>query len=163
MNPLKLSARATTAWVGAAALALVVTGAIMAHTMNLAACPLCILQRLIYLLIAAVALLAWPLGKAAARAAAAVMALVADAGIVAAGYQVWLQRFSPGVSCTAEQPWWERIVTWAGTQWPAMFEATGFCDEKGWTFLSLSIADWSLLIFAGMSAWLLHAALRRPR
>ena len=37
---------------GFAATGLVAGGLILAHTMNLAACPLCILQRMLYLLLA---------------------------------------------------------------------------------------------------------------
>ena len=75
---------------------------------------------------------------------------LAGTGVFVAGYQVWLQRFATDVSCTANAPWWEEFVYWAGEKVPALFEATGLCSEAGWKFLGLAIADWSLLAFSGL-------------
>jgi protein dithiol:quinone oxidoreductase len=148
---------------GLAAVALVGGGLVLAHTMNLAACPLCILQRMLYLLLALEAVAAWLLaGSALAlprRAAAFVMAATALAGVGIAGYQTWLQRFAKGASCTADQPWWEHFVNWAGSQWPLMFEASGLCSEAGWKFLGLSIAEWSLAAFTAMTIAMLAVML----
>ena len=151
---------------GTAAVGLVGGGLILAHTLNLAACPLCILQRMLYLLLALEAIAAWLLAKPASanvlprRAAALVMAATAATGVVIASYQTWLQRFAKGASCTADQPWWEHFVNWAGAQWPLMFEASGLCSEAGWKFLGLSIAEWSLVAFTSMTIAML-AAMRR--
>lgn len=151
---------------GLAAAGLVGGGLILAHTLNLAACPLCILQRMLYLLLVLEAIAAWLLaGPASAnvlprRAAALVMAATAATGVGVASYQTWLQRFAKGVSCTADQPWWEHLVNWAGAQWPLMFEASGLCSEAGWKFLGLSIAEWSLVAFMSMTIAML-AAMRR--
>ena len=148
---------------GFAALGLVAGGLILANTMNLAACPLCILQRMLYLLLALEAGVAWALAGAALqrRAAAFVMAATALTGAGIAAYQTWLQRFAKGVSCTADQPWWEGFVNWAGSQWPLMFEASGLCSEAGWKFLGLSIAEWSLVAFTSMTIAMLIALLRK--
>lgn len=158
-----LTARGLIALTGAGSLALVGGGIVLAQTMNLAACPLCILQRMAYLLIAAEAILALGLLRSAIllRAAAMVMGATAGLGAWIAGYQTWLQRFAKGVSCTAEQPWWEHFVNWAGVQWPLMFEASGLCSEAGWRFLGLSIAEWSLVMFLSMISILLFAAFGR--
>lgn len=152
---------------GFAAAGLVGGGLILAHTMNLAACPLCILQRMLYLLLAFEAIAAWLLaGSASARTlprrlAAFVMAVTALTGVGIASYQTWLQRFAKGASCAADQPWWERFVNWAGSQWPLMFEASGLCSEAGWKFLGLSIAEWSLFAFTSMTIAMLAAMLRK--
>jgi protein dithiol:quinone oxidoreductase len=163
---LLLTPRGLFAATGLAAVGLVGGGLILAHTLNLAACPLCILQRMLYLLLALEAIAAWLLaGPASAnvlprRAAALVMAATAAIGVGIAGYQTWLQRFARGASCTADQPWWEHLVNWAGAQWPLMFEASGLCSEAGWKFLGLSIAEWSLVAFTSMTIAML-AAMRR--
>ncbi len=150
---------------GLASLALVGGGLVLAHTMNLAACPLCILQRMLYLLLALEAVAAWLLAGSAhslpRRAAAFVMAATALTGAGIAGYQTWLQRFAKGASCTADQPWWEHFVNWAGSQWPQMFEASGLCSEAGWKFLGLSIAEWSLAAFTAMTIAMLAAMLSK--
>ena len=155
---------------GLAALGLVVGGVFLAQTMNLAACPLCILQRMLYLLLGIEAIAAWFLAGARGTrlAAALLMAATALTGAGIAAYQTWLQRFAKGVSCTADQPWWEHFVNWAGSQWPLLFEASGLCSEAGWKFLGLSIAEWSLIAFSSMSIAMLAAMLpntdsRRPR
>jgi disulfide bond formation protein DsbB len=148
---------------GLASIGLVCGGVILAQTLNLAACPLCILQRMLYLLLALEALLAWPLARSPAfiRIAAGVMAATAATGAGIATYQTWLQRFAKGVSCTADQPWWEGFVNWAGSQWPLLFEASGLCSEAGWKFLGLSIAEWSLVAFSSMTVAMLVAIFRR--
>jgi disulfide bond formation protein DsbB len=148
---------------GLAAVGLVAGGLILAHTMNLAACPLCILQRMLYLLLALQAIAAWMLAGAVMqrRAAALLMLVTTVTGAGIAAYQTWLQRWAKGVSCTADQPWWEAFVNWAGSQWPLMFEASGLCSEAGWKFLGLSIAEWSLIAFTSMTIAMLIALLRK--
>jgi disulfide bond formation protein DsbB len=152
---------------GVGSFGLVAGGLVLAHTMNLAACPLCILQRMLYLLLALEAIVAWILAARPhpaalpRRAAALVMAATTLTGVAMAADQTWLQRFAKGVSCTADQPWWERFVNWAGSQWPLLFEATGSCSEAGWKLLGLSIAEWSLTAFAAMTVAMLVALMRK--
>lgn len=138
-------------------------GVWMAQTLNLAACPLCILQRMLYLLLGlaggiGIAVAAHPLGH---RVAALAMAGIAAVGAFVAGYQVWIQRFARDTRCAADMPWWERLVDWAGEQVPLVFQASGLCSDPAWKFLGLSIAEWSLLIFAALLALALAAAFRK--
>lgn len=149
---------------GLGAAGLVAGGLILANTLNLAACPLCILQRMLYLLLAFEAIAAWSLAASGRprQAAALLMVATAATGAGIAAYQTWLQRFAKGVSCTADQPWWEHFVNWAGSLWPLMFEASGLCSEAGWKFLGLSIAEWSLIAFTSMTLAML-LALRRDK
>jgi disulfide bond formation protein DsbB len=154
------SPRALFAATGLGALALVGGGLILARTMNLAACPLCILQRMLYLLLGLQGIVAVLLAdhRMARRLSGIFMALTAITGASIATYQSWLQRFAKDISCTANQPWWERFVDWAGRQVPVLFEATGLCSEAGWKLLGLSIAEWSLLAFFAIAAVALAAA-----
>ena len=166
MSPLSalLTPRPLFAITGATALGLVAGGIVLAQTLNLAACPLCILQRMLYLLLALEAGAAWMLSGSTLprRLMALVMTATAATGVWIAAYQTWLQRFAKGVSCTADHPWWEHFVNWAGAQWPLMFEASGMCSEAGWKFLGLSIAEWSLMAFSTMTVAMLVALLRKP-
>jgi disulfide bond formation protein DsbB len=126
-------------------------GLYLAKTLNLAACPLCILQRMVYLALALVALLGLALTSKRSKALPALLNVaLAGTGAFIAAYQVWLQRFATNISCTANAPWWEEFVYWAGEKVPLLFEATGLCSEAGWKFLGLAIADWSLLAFTGL-------------
>lgn len=160
---LLFSPRGLIAATGIVAAALVAGGVVLAQTLNLAACPLCILQRMLYLLLTLEALTAWIAAGSTPtrRAAALVMAATTLTGAGIAAYQTWLQRFAKGVSCTADQPWWESFVNWAGAQWPLLFEASGLCSEAGWKFLGLSIAEWSLIAFSSMTVAMLSAMLRK--
>ena len=148
---------------GLTAVGLVAGGLILAHTMNLAACPLCILQRMLYLLLALEAVAAWALAGSVLTRRVAALGMLATTltGVWIATYQTWLQRWAKGVNCTADQPWWEAFVNWAGSQWPLMFEASGLCSEAGWKFLGLSIAEWSLVAFTSMTIAMLIALLRK--
>ena len=141
------------AGIALAAFGLVGVGLVLARTLNLAACPLCILQRMLYLLLGLTALLACALHaqRVAQCWLAGAMGAIALTGAGIAAYQSWLQRFAKDSSCALDQPWWERLVNWAGTQWPLMFEASGFCSEAGWRLFGLSIAEWSLLAFLALA------------
>ena len=146
--------------IGVLGIALVAGGLVLARTMNLAACPLCILQRMVYLLISIevmLSLIAFR-GYRSSFYAAIVVAVTSSVGVWIAAYQTWLQRFAADVSCTANQPWWEGFVYWAGAQVPFLFEATGLCSEAGWKFLSLSIAEWSLVMFSAITIAAIRAA-----
>jgi disulfide bond formation protein DsbB len=163
MLRLLFSPRGLFAGTGIVALGLVAGGVFLAQTLNLAACPLCVLQRMLYLLLTLESVAAWMLAGTTAgrRAFALVMAATTLTGVWIAAYQTWLQRFAKGVSCTADQPWWEQFVNWAGRQWPLLFEASGLCSEAGWKFLGLSIAEWSLIAFASMTVAMLANLMRK--
>lgn len=47
----------------------------------------------------------------------------------------------------------ERLVDWLGMAWPKLFLATGFCASREWEFIGLSMANWSVLLFAGVLFW----------
>lgn len=113
----------------AASLSLVGGGLLLAQLLNLAACPLCIIQRMLYLLLALGAglgllLAARPWGR---RLAALLMAATAAAGAGVAGYQIWIQRFAPTITCAGKLAWWEELVEWAGRKVPLLFQASGLC------------------------------------
>jgi disulfide bond formation protein DsbB len=145
----------------AVGLGLVGGGIVIAQTLGLAACPLCIIQRMLYLLLAVIALPGLLLGRGGRIGVALLLAGTAATGAFVAGYQVWIQRFAQEVNCSANQPWWERMVDWAGERVPMLFEANGLCSDPAWKFLSLSIADWSLLIFSGLFLFSLYALIRQ--
>lgn len=143
-------------------LGLVGGGVLLAQLLHLAACPLCILQRMLYLLLALAAgggllLAARPAGRVLA---ALLMAAIAASGAFVAGYQVWIQRFAPTTICAGKMPWWEELVEWAGRQSPLLFKPSGLCSDPAWKLLGLSIAEWSLICFAGLFLLGLYALLK---
>jgi protein dithiol:quinone oxidoreductase len=142
------------AWFAALALGmfgLVAVGMEMQHLLRLAPCPLCIFQRLLYLVIGGVALIA-ALVPVARQLWSALIGALAAGGLAVAGYQTWMQAFPHlATECGYSDPnAIERLVDWLGMEWPSLFLATGFCTSRDWEFLGLSMANWSVLFFAGI-------------
>lgn len=161
MTMLPLTSRRLFALLALACLGLFGGGLVFSHALHLAACPLCIWQRLLYLVLAALLLLGWRFG--APRLIALLGAVAAAGGVTVAGYQVWLQRFAVDANCAAQQPWWERVADRLGELSPFLFGGSGLCADPAWKFLTLSIADWSLLAFALLFLLLLYDSVRRNR
>ncbi|MDP2881075.1 MAG: disulfide bond formation protein B [Azonexus sp.] len=141
---------------------LVAFGMALQEMLRLSPCPLCIFQRLLYLLIGGLALAGFllPMARLLWSGVIGVLALL-GAGVAA--YQSWMQFFpDPDNECSLTDPSLiERIVDWLGTQMPSLFLATGFCSSKEWIFLGLSMANWSALIFLGIAAYVALLARRR--
>lgn len=144
-------------------LVLVAGAVIFTQTMHLAACPLCILQRMLYLALAAAAGIGLVVarGRLGRRLGAALAAVVAGTGAFVAGYQTWIQRFAPDTSCSGKPTWWEDLVDEAGSAVPWLFQSDGICSDPGWVFLGLSLAEWSLIFFAAFLVISLYTLLRR--
>lgn len=158
-----LTTRTPYLFVAVVSVALVGGGIALAEFMRLAACPLCIVQRTLYLTLAIVAgagigVHARPL---AARLLALLMVAVAGTGGFVAGYQVWIQRFAPDTNCSPYPTWWEDMVERAGEVVPMLFKASGLCSDPAWKFLGLSIAEWSLAWFSLFAAIALYALFRK--
>ena len=123
------------------------------HVENLLPCPLCVAQRLAYWLLGLVALMAFlhdPQGLER-RVYGFFLAFFAVAGAVVALRQSWLIRYPESFECGIS-PEEEFLNSLPFAQWwPGMFEANGDCADVDWTFLSLTIPDWSFLAFAGFA------------
>jgi protein dithiol:quinone oxidoreductase len=148
--------------VGSAALAL--ASILLTEWLALAPCHLCIFQRLLYMLIAPLALLAAFTTGLARRISGALVALAAAGGAATAGFQTWLQAQPEGsVSCLGpDMGPIERFVEWLGMQQPTLFMATGFCEDKALVIFGVALAGWALLCFIAILALALWLLLRRP-
>lgn len=147
-------ARAWFAALALAALGLVAVGMTLQHLLHLSPCPLCIFQRVLYLLIGLGALCGFALPQLR-QLWSMLIALLASGGAMVAAYQTWMQAFPErATECGYTDPSLiERLVDVLGMQWPSLFLATGFCSSKEWVFLHLSMANWSLLVFAGIAIY----------
>jgi len=132
-------------------LGLVAFGMELQQLFRLAPCPLCIFQRVLYIVIGLVAM-AGVLLPGGRLLWSALIAALAAGGVAVAGYQTWMQAFPHlATECGYSDPnLIERLVDWLGMQWPSLFLATGFCTSREWEFIGLSMANWSLLVFAGI-------------
>lgn len=127
-------------------------------------CPMCIVQRYALIGVGLVALVAALLPQRAVHMGGALGVLViAVFGAFTAARQSWLQWYPPEVlSCgrdlfgMIESFPLRRVI-------PMVFRGTGDCSKIDWTFLGLTIANWSFLVFSGMAllAATLFWALRR--
>ncbi len=151
MNWSKVPMRAWFATLGLGCLGLVAVGMELQTLLRLAPCPLCIFQRLLYIVIGFIGLLGfiWPAGRLLWAALAGGLAML-GAGV--AGYQTWMQAFPHlAPECSFTDPnLIERFVDWLGMAWPSMFLATGFCTTRDWEMFGLSMANWSVLVFTGI-------------
>ena len=144
--------RSTLLLMSLGALGIGLAAVILASTLKLEACHLCIFQRLVYFVIGAVLLIAflvWNLPALRIGALAAAAGFSAW-GLVVAAQQSWLQWHpESGLNCTLIEPGiTERLIDWIGQSYPLFFMATGSCGSKDLVILGLSLANWSFLILA---------------
>ncbi len=127
-------------------------------------CPLCVMQRIAYLLFGATALLAaaLPARRGGRWLYFALLEAWALAGATIAAWQVYLTYHPQAAECgiSAEERFLNSLplAHW----WPAMFEANGDCTKVDWTFFGLSVPELSLIAFAVL-AIAAFVSLRRPR
>jgi disulfide bond formation protein DsbB len=141
------------------------------HAMSLEPCVICVYQRVSVIIL----FLAFIIG-----AAAPYISLIRwFSYLMWAGGAVWglylslkqsglqLGIIPPSMSCdvNAKFPDWLKLDEWL----PAIFQPSGFCDEIQWQFLSLSMAQWLIIIMLGYLLilflfifWDIRARLNRP-
>jgi len=129
------------------------------YAFDLQPCAWCVLQRLIYLAIGLLCLLALAAGGVARTLAAAASALLAAGGIASAWYQytvaanlfsceqTFADRFMNGLGLDAAVPW--------------LFGIYATCMDAAVKVLGLEYALWSLLLFAALFLLALAALFRR--
>jgi disulfide bond formation protein DsbB len=160
MRLASLSPRAT---FGAAALVcalLLAYGFFLQYYRGLEPCPLCLVQRGFFFAVLAVCVLAalhGP-GRRGAMVYGSLAALLALGGAAVAGRQVWLQHLPPDKvpQCGPDLFFMMENFPLARTL-KTLFSGTGECAAVDWTFLGLSIAEWSMIWFAALflySLWL---------
>jgi len=129
-------------------------------------CPLCILQRVVFLwmgIIALVAALHNP-GRAGQLIYAWLVGLGALVGASIAGRHVWLQNLPPG-----EVPECGPGLNYMLENFPltevlsSVFYGSGSCAEVKWQFIGLSMPMWTMVWYVGlglMTLWIVHSRSR---
>ena len=124
-------------------------------------CPLCLLQRVVYIVLMVVFLLGALHGprRTGAIVYSTLLVLVSLIGAGIAGRHVWLQHLpkdkvpecGPGLSYILDRfPLVNALEK--------IFRGSGECAEAGWRLMGLSIAEWSLLWFALLGAYAVFVA-----
>ncbi len=141
--------RAVLAAIAALCVGLLAFGAYLQHVVGLEPCPMCIVQRYALVAVAVVA------GVAAAVcrqrgglvAAGVLLLVLAGFGAFVAARQSFLQWYPPEVASCGRDFYGmieafplQRVI-------PMLFKGSGDCSAIDWTFLGLTIANWSFLNF----------------
>jgi disulfide bond formation protein DsbB len=132
-------------------------------------CPLCMVQRIAFIALGVVFLAAAVHNprRMAAAIYGSLLVLLAGAGAVVAGRHVWLQSLpsnmvpecGPGLDFILERFPLRKAFD-------MVLRGSGECAQKGWTFLGLTIAGWSLAWFVvfgvlalGLTVWTFRRSL----
>lgn len=149
------------ALIAVACVALLAFGLYLQHAIGLEPCPMCIVQRYLFILVALAAGIGAALPSCATRWSARLMALLSLTGAGVAARQSWLQWFPPEVTTCGRDLFGmiesfplKRVI-------PMVFRGSGDCSAVDWTFLGLSIANWSFLNFVLVGVIGLALLLRR--
>ena len=126
-------------------------------------CPLCQFQRACFIAMGLVFLVAGyhnP-GRVGATGYALLQLVIGGAGTALATRQVWLQSLPKDQvpSCGMGLDYMLETLPFTDVL-KKVFEGSGECAEKGWEFLHLSIAGWTLVFFVAMIA-MTFAVIRR--
>jgi protein dithiol:quinone oxidoreductase len=142
-------------------LAAVAAALVSQHGFDMMPCPWCVLQRVVFLAIALVALLGWIVGAALPRRVAALLMLVlAGCGMAAALWQHFVAASS--VSCKLTLA--DRIVSALGldSMAPEVFAAYASCADAAVKLFGVWYEYYSLALYLLLAAMAL-LLLRRPR
>jgi disulfide bond formation protein DsbB len=135
-----------------ACLAMLAFGLYLQHVVGLEPCPMCVVQRYALVLVALVAGIAASFrGRGVHLAGAVLMTLLAGGGAFVAARQSWLQWYPPEVASCGRDIYGMIETFPLKRAIPMIFKGSGDCTKVDWTFLGLSIANWSFLCFVGIA------------
>ncbi len=127
-------------------------------------CPMCIMQRYAFVGVALIGLLAGLHGARGVgrRLWGGVLLIAALAGGGVAARQSWIQIYPPAdAECGPGLEYMLDSFPLADAL-PMIFHGSGDCTERAWTFLGLSIANWSLVSFSAVTLFALWILFSRP-
>jgi len=130
-------------------------------------CPLCMVQRVVFIVLATVFVLAAVHGPKirGEKIYATIIVLLSLSGIGVAGRHIWIQNL-PKDQVPACGPGLDYMLETMpmGDVLKQLMHGSGECAAKGWTFLTLGIPEWSLLCYLALGVWaVLIASRKKPR
>jgi disulfide bond formation protein DsbB len=139
-------------------------GLYLQHVVGLEPCPMCIVQRYAMVIVALVAGVTAAIRSRAAWVTGGVLvAGFAGFGAFVAARQSWLQWYPPEIA-SCGRDFYGMIETFPLKRAvPMIFRGSGDCTKIDWTFLGLSIANWSFLCFCGITLVALVLVARQLR
>lgn len=156
--------RRVLALVCAACVGMLAFGLYLQHVVGLEPCPMCIVQRYAFVLVAVAAGLGAAFKPRAAQAGAGIVILLLSVfGAFVAARQSWLQWYPPEVASCGRDFYGMIEAFPLQRAIPMIFRGSGDCTKIDWSFLGLSIANWSFLVFAFFAVLGLLLAARQLR
>ncbi len=140
-------------------------GLYLQYVLHQEPCPLCMIQRFIFismLVVFTIATLHNP-RRTGAKIYGALISLLALSGIGVASRHIWLQHL-PKDQVPACGPGLDYMLDNfpMADVWKELMHGSGECAAKGWTFLTLGIPEWSLLWYVLLGIFAVMIALRKP-
>ena len=139
-------------------------GLFLQYTKHQDPCPLCMVQRVVFIVILVLYALAAAHGpkRQGSRIYAVLIGLFALTGAGVAARHIWIQNLpkdqvpacGPGLDYMLETMPMSDVLK-------QLLHGSGECAEKGWTFLTLGIPQWSLLCYIALGIWAVLIALRK--
>lgn len=138
----------------AAVTVLIAVALYLQHRLGLEPCPLCISQRVAFILAGIAALLGalHNPGRRGQRVWGFFVLAFAIAGAALACRQLWLQSLPKDQvpACAPSLDYILEVFPWRDAL-EMLLKGDGSCAEIGWTLLGLGIPAWSLLAFIGIA------------
>ena len=141
------SSRPVFLFVGLGAIALLGVGLYLQMVLKMQPCPLCVLQRYAFAVLAICCLLGAVMQRGAHPALAGFGIFAALAGAGVAGWHLWIKAH-PTVSCGIDPLETSLNTIPTARLFPTLFQADGLCTAEYPPILGLSIPQWSLFWFA---------------
>ena len=140
-------------------IALLAVALYLQHVLDMLPCPLCVIQRYLFLAVAVACLAGLAAGKP--RLGASVGLLGALGGLGVAGKHVYLLAH-PGLSCGIDPLETALNKIFTAQYLPFIFRADGLCEDATAPLFGLSIPQWSFVWFALLTVALIRV-LARPK
>lgn len=146
--------------IAAVGIALVGAALYLQHAKDMLPCPLCVIQRYLFLGVAVFSLIGAFANKIRAFGALALLCALGGLGVVAKHLYVLAH---PGFSCGIDpmETVLNKIPT--ATMLPWLFRADGLCEAAQDTVLGLNVPQWSAVWFTILTLSLVWVLVRRAR
>ncbi len=157
----KLSPKLALTLIGLACAAAVGGALVAQHHFGMEPCPWCILQRMMFIVIAVLSLVAAAMPGALRRLLSVLILPLAIGGIAAALWQHFVAAQSSSCALTLA----DRIITFVGVdqRWPEVFEVRASCADAAASILGVPFEFWSLALFALVGIAVLFSAVTPNR
>ena len=145
--------------VAMASLGLIGVALYLQHQLGWAPCPLCVIQRYVFILVALICIVSAFLAPGARRAGTGLGALAAFSGAGVAGWHIYTKA-NPTISCGID-PLETSLNRIPPAEWfPSLFKSDGLCSTPYPPILGLDVPEWAMVWFVVFGLALGWAALR---